>query len=594
MLGDLESRARAVIAAAAAGALAVGAWYAADGLARDLGTPRDLHGARHATSAACRRCHPDHQQSWRRTYHRTMTQEATAESVLGDFDDARFEYFGVPAALTRRGERFLMTLGAGAAARTFEIARTVGSRRYQQYLADDGRGQLVRLPLAWHVEEGRWMHMNGAFLTPDPEVAPGAAASRADYERHVVRWNDNCVFCHNVAPDPGMGAEGFETRVAELGVACEACHGPADEHARRNASPLRRYALHVGGGADPTIVNPARLSPERSADVCGRCHGQRKTDDIERFLRRGDPFVPGDDLALYSEPLFVDTTLAGRAVFAPRFWPDGTARLTAYEYQGLLQSPCAQRGELTCTTCHGMHEGDPRGQLRPDRRGDGACAGCHDDLPPDHTRHEPRSSGSRCVECHMPAVVYGLVSIHRSHRIESPDPARQAALGRPDACTLCHVDRDRAWAAEHRERWWPGGGREAPAATALPEVEQALFGGDPIERAVAASALGRSDVAVRRDLGRRLGALLSTLRDDRYPGVRRVAVRAATRLLAAHAPTHAGAPAAFDPTGRPEARARRVAALERALAPLGLTAPAPDLVARLRERSRDVDIEIGE
>ena len=49
-------------------------------VAADLATARDLHGGEFAGSAACRRCHPDHYQSWARTFHRTMTTEATAET----------------------------------------------------------------------------------------------------------------------------------------------------------------------------------------------------------------------------------------------------------------------------------------------------------------------------------------------------------------------------------------------------------------------------------------------------------------------------------------------------------------------------------
>ncbi len=107
--------------------------------------------------------------------------------------------------------------------------------------------------------------------------------------------------------------------------------------------------------------------------------------------------------------------------FRQRFWSDGTARLTAYEYLGLTQSPCFRGGRFTCTSCHTMHAGDAAGQLAPERLGDRACTQCHAEIARDvgaHTHHAPASSGSRCVECHMPRIVYGVLDIHRSHRIE--------------------------------------------------------------------------------------------------------------------------------------------------------------------------------
>ncbi|MCZ7687490.1 MAG: ammonia-forming cytochrome c nitrite reductase subunit c552 [Sandaracinaceae bacterium] len=453
------TRRRLAIAAALALALA-GSVLAARGVARDLATARDLHGAAHAGSGECRRCHPSHYESWARTFHRTMTQEATDTAVLGDFDGASLVYGGVTARMERAGGAFEIAFyGPEGLLSRAQVVRAVGSRRMQQYLARDG-DVLFRLPVAWHVEEGRWMHMNGAFLTPDPEEpAPGARVSREDYYRHVTRWNDNCVFCHNVAPDPGWDAarERWDTEVAELGVACESCHGPAGEHVRLSSSPVRRYALHLSDARDPTVVNPARLDPARSAEVCGRCHGQRITGDVSRFLAGGDPFVPGDRLDEYSRPLARDTPLGGESgAFAARFWPDGTARLTAYEYQGLLQSACA-RGGLTCTSCHGMHEGDPQGQLRPSALGDAACTGCHEELAGRaHSRHEAVS----CADCHMPRVVYGLVEAHRSHRIDSPDPRGD----RPDACTLCHAEETRAWAVRERARLF-GETREGISST---------------------------------------------------------------------------------------------------------------------------------
>ena len=589
----------AVLGLAVAGAAG---WLRAAAIARDLRTARDLHGGPYVGSVACARCHAEHAASWRRTFHRSMTRDASADTVLGDFSGRTLDYLGMRARMSRTSDgAFLIEVRdrRGALAKRWRIERTVGSHRYQQYLAREG-DHLVRLPIAWHVEERRFFHMNGAFLTPDPEpdacgAGYDAPACRAAWERHVVRWNDNCVFCHNVAPNPGLDETTgrFRTEVAELGVACEACHGPGGEHVRINASPLRRYALHLGDARDPTIVSPARLSPERSADVCGRCHGQRITDDVSRFLRAGDPFVAGDDLALYSAPLWRDTPLAGDDdAFRERFWADGTARLTAYEYQGLLQSPCSERGELTCTSCHGMHEGDPSGQLRPLLTGDRVCTRCHEELARPaaltrHAHHAASGKGARCVGCHMPRIVYGLVSVHVSHRIESPDPARDAALARPDAGTGCHADETRAWAARAFAGMCRLRVRRADPEPGPAEGLRALFGGDPIERSVAAASLGRVDVSLSAERRRaRLGALLSAMSNDEYPAVRRIAWHSAAAL----APDAPWEP--FEATATPASRARALAAARRVLR--DVIDPSPALVASLRARARAADISIGE
>ena len=578
----------------------------------DLRTPRDLHQVAFVGSSACRGCHLDHLASWKRTFHRTMTAEATPAFVKGDFGGATLVAAGVRTRLDRAPDgRFQMTFQRpGQPARVATVDRTVGSHRYQQYLTRIG-DSYWRLPVAWSVTEGRWFPMTSAFLFRDPD--PGASGGRppedprpvfggGDFDRHVTRWNDNCVFCHNVAPNPARDPETgrFATRVAELGVACEACHGPGGEHVARNADPARRARLG-GGAADPTIVNPARLSPGRAADLCGRCHGQRLADDVAPFLAHGDPFVPGDDLATESAPLWRDTALHGdRTAFAARFWDDGTARLTAYEYQGLLQSPCAMRGPLTCTTCHGMHEGDPRGQLRAPlaAQPNAMCTGCHQALATAaavgaHAHHDPAGEGARCVSCHMPRIVYGVLDVHRSHRIERPDPGRNAADGRPDACTGCHVDRTAAWAQTAAGRWWgtdryPDAGR-VPAGTAPFE---ALRSGEAVARAVAADALGRASdgSADRRRL--RLGLLAATLTGDRYPAVREIAWRAFRRLAAGPATAELLQRAGYDPAAPAGERTQAVSKLLNAMSGLGMRPPDP--LPTLAGGVADRDLEIGE
>jgi len=276
--------------------------------------------------------------------------------------------------------------------------------------------------------------------------------------------------------------------------------------------------------------------------------------------------VPGDDLARFSEPLWRDTEIGGEALFAARFWPDGTARLTAYEYQGWLQSPCTQRGELSCTTCHGMHGADPKGQVRETathegRLGDGACIECHAEPgTDDHAAHDGQVA---CVDCHMPRVVYGVVAAHRSHRIGTPDvratQGEAPTHGQPNACLLCHLD----WG----ERWGT----------------RALFGGDPIERAVVAAAWGRSPVVDGDDAR---GLLLEAMASDPYPAVRRIAFRALRERIE-DAPDWI----TFDPTGTSEQRRAQVDALAAGIAH---QRPEEAEVAALRATAEPFAIEIGE
>ena len=362
------------------------------------------------SSRQCLACHENHFASWARTHHRRMTQEATPATVQGDFTRANtFDYLGVKAHMTRQGDRFTMTLTlANGQTQVHEIARLVGSRRIEQYLSKQN-GQYTRLPLAYDLMNQRWMSLNGSFFYPDKE--PGSE----NYFQHQAQWDANCVFCHNVKAQPHFkpATRQFDTEVAELGIACGACHGPAATHAEAASSPLTRTLWRWRATPDKHIVNPSKLEATRSLMVCGHCHGQRvptPMNRIQEILGKGDPFDAGADLHQFYQPVERATQI-GAFSFAQRFWHNGAPRLTAYEYQGVLHSQCfvktqASQTPMTCLTCHSMHEGDIKGQIKPENLTDQPCLKCHQQFAPTaalaaHTKHSP-SAGSRCYNCHMP------------------------------------------------------------------------------------------------------------------------------------------------------------------------------------------------
>jgi predicted CXXCH cytochrome family protein len=509
--------------------------------------PLFARGDDYVGASACRACHPDHHASWRRTYHASMTQLPERATVRGRFDGTPVTAFGATATPFERDGRFFFGLPPVGAdgPRDAEVALCVGSRRYQQYFERvDGPSGTVyrRLPLLWHIGDGRWMHLNGAFLEADDD----------DWSKHQAVWNANCVFCHNTGIAPGLkpvgdgGDKRFDTHVADVGIACESCHGPARAHVALYTSPVARYGAELarGGARARAIVDPLRVGQAQSAALCGQCHAQRIPDPIDKiwtFMDTGPTFRPGGVLAGHVTPLTRDTPVPPPGepdTFRQRFWSDGTARLTAYEYVGLTQSPCFRGGTFSCTSCHTMHAGNAAGQLAPDRLGDRACTQCHAAIARDvgsHTHHAPASSGSRCVECHMPRIVYGVLDIHRSHRVEVPDVARDVEGGRPDACTACHADRDAAWAADRMRDFWGARFRRPAArpdgvALETPEALASLHAGDPVQRAVTMAAIGRPDSGV--PAGARGFALANALvgLGDAYGAVRFLARRSAISL----------------------------------------------------------------
>lgn len=434
----------------------------------------------YVSSDKCAACHPSQYDTWHESYHRTMTQVASPETVIPDLDGLELSLFGNHYRVERRGDEFWVEMDdptsppPGVTRRRIErqIVVLTGSHHEQDFWYSTGQDPtLEHFPFVYRIPEQRWVPDNSVFVTP-PITALG----------EPQQWNSSCITCHAThgrqrVPTP----EGVSTHVAEFGIACEACHGPAERHVRSNRNPSRRYEYHFGTTPDSSIINPSRLSHRRSAEVCGQCHGisyPTFSSDEEAIAwdEHGFRYRPGD--ALHESRLFIGTKeslelpvtqafLQQDPTFLDdRFWPDGVVRVSGREYNGLLETGCFERGEMSCLSCHQMHksEGDPRSasewaddQLAPDMDGDEACLQCHDAFRADvekHTHHRAESAGSRCYNCHMPHTTYGLLKAIRSHTVDSPNVEESISAGRPNACNLCHLDRTLLWTAQTMADWY--------------------------------------------------------------------------------------------------------------------------------------------
>ena len=503
----------------------------------------------YAGSDSCRACHPGQYASWRETYHRTMTQAATPGAVAAPFDGRVLRERGRAFAPIRDGDRYyvvevepdrlepLVPEGRWWEGRrnVWRVAMTTGSHHLQGYWVYAVSGRLEQFPFVYLVRDGRWMANSDSFLQPPPE-------EDETLRRYV--WGDECAVCHTTGgPWDSPDEESDEIAVTELGISCEACHGPAAEHVAANASPARRYALHREEEADPTIANARRLDHDRASSICGRCHAIHPEEEIGEGL---NAYLPGDRLAAFTDvtSLF---RLVERARHAPdldgfseserddigAFWDDGTVRVAGREYSGMIRSGCYLDGEMACTSCHSLHRGPPERQIDPEVAGDAMCTSCHPGIGAaleDHTHHRASSEGSRCVGCHMPFTSYGLLSGTRSHRMDGPTASGARTRARPNACNLCHLDRTLGWTADHLADWYGQPRRELPPR---PELEPAgvvwMLTGDAAQRGVVAWHASYPPAVEASDMEAVRTALALTM-EDPYSAVRQLAGRAALDL----------------------------------------------------------------
>ena len=453
--------------------------------------PIEVVGDGYTKASACMECHDEQYESWHDSYHRTMTQLATPDSVMGNFKDQTVTFNGRTYQMTEQGDLCWVEVPASvvqpegknvsATERTqLPIVMSTGSHHMQVYWFPMGQGRMLgQFPLVYLKQEDRWVPRKSCFLEPPTD--------QTDIE--VGRWNNTCLQCHTTNPKQLLSRDFvFDTKVSEFGISCEACHGPGEEHiafqrarsgdsdgsskSSGNQTDSNSHFAEVTQQADP-IINPRNLDHRLSSQVCGNCHAMATHLD-PATRNNGHTFRPGQELSesrhLYrcnpdSEALLKRQGQDPDAFYDSVFWDDGMIRVTGREFSGLSESPCYLRGKMSCISCHAMHHetGDERStedwandQLAMDMDGDHGCTQCHtaDDYGESHTHHDLDSSGSRCYNCHMPHTSYGLMKANRSHQLFSPNVAKDKAAGRPNACNLCHLKETLDWTANQLASWY--------------------------------------------------------------------------------------------------------------------------------------------
>jgi predicted CXXCH cytochrome family protein len=477
-------------------------------------------------SSSCAKCHDVEHMQWTNSLHIKMTKPIAEATVVGDFRDGtkfadhdRSYTFG-----SKDGKPYVSVSFGGRAPETFSVDYTLGAKRYQGYLSTLPEGRIYVLPVFWHIASRRWVDWKE--ITPIPDGA------------HDIRqiWNANCFNCHgtNIVQGYDVAAKKYNSTWTEMGIGCEACHGPGRQHValmdawEKDPASKPKYdnsSKNKQLSEILKIFSVKSSQPRRIYDTCAYCHGNKRNAFVG--FKGGDRFADYAMPFLISDPI-PDNDLQGE------FWPDGRPN-RFNRPQALALSGCFKAGAIACTSCHVAHgsrnDFSLKVNIHQGRTGDLLCTQCHTapkapspkpQVPSPsftgagleaHTFHKADSAGSRCISCHMSDVNWRLLIRRRDHTFQPPVPENTTQFGIPNACTTCHDDRTPEWAARQMNEWWGDGARRAGAVTLADTLYRAGSGDTTVLPGLAKLAVDRSQgFIIRASAADYIGRLISEWR----------------------------------------------------------------------------------
>jgi cytochrome c554/c'-like protein len=197
-------------------------------------------------------------------------------TVLGDFNDVSVTFKGVSARFTQSdGDFFVETQGEDGEVRNFKVAGVVGVEPLQQYLLETEPGKLQTLDIAWDVPGERWY-----FVFPDQVRPPGDGLH---WTGSYKSWNARCADCHVTGFEKNYDllTGSYASTQAEIGVGCEACHGPGKAHQEWAEDP-EGYDPALWPGLSPIglTIDYSAGDPETEIQQCAACHSRREAFEV--------------------------------------------------------------------------------------------------------------------------------------------------------------------------------------------------------------------------------------------------------------------------------------------------------------------------
>ncbi|MFZ0635087.1 MAG: cytochrome c3 family protein [Candidatus Acidiferrales bacterium] len=427
----------------------------------------------YAGSEACKSCHGGIYRAWSQSGMSKMFRPYAAQNVIGDFEKNNEFFLGddeiyrggelkiVPgpnrtpyAKMTvHDGRHFFSIKQSDGQWHNYPVDYTIGSKWQQAYATQLANGEIKVFPIQYNAVTKQWVNFW--------KIIDEAGSARADLRNWEnfdpsTTYQTNCAICHTSQLRDLNGGDppSIHREYREPGIDCEMCHGPSERH----IAAMNGDETYNKAPLDPP-VDFAKINNREFIAVCSQCHMQSALrvpgprGEIN-YSRAGQFFMK------YESIPFDEFSRKG-------FYKDGRFRQTTFIVESLERSQCFVKGQVTCATCHNPHSHDESSNLtslkfpgEPDRM----CTGCHAQFldksaAATHTHHSPESEGSRCVSCHMPKIMDAVLMRARTHKIDSiPSAEFTIRFGQeesPNACLLCHSQKDAGWVKEEMQKWKP-------------------------------------------------------------------------------------------------------------------------------------------
>ncbi len=389
--------------------------------------------ATYVGGSACIDCHQQQAMDWHGSDHDLAMDLATDGTVLGDFNGATLEHYGITSRMFRDGDKFMVsTEGPAGTMDDFQVKYVFGVDPLQQYMVEldppggdgQGIGRVQVLRISWDTRRKKWFYLSPPDV--DEKLSP---EDPLHWTGVAQNWNHMCADCHstNVVKGYDFKSQRYHTTFSDIDVSCEACHGPGSLHVqlanRRSLFWDRRH----GYGLVRMKQEPAGVQIQ----ACAPCHSRRN------LLKAG--YTCGANYYdYYDNSLLTPTT----------YYPDGQILDEVYVFGSFLQSKMHAKG-IRCTDCHQPHSAKVKHEDNQ------LCTSCHQHDPakydtPAHHHHPPGSTGALCIDCHMLPMPYMDIDLRRDHSFQIPRPDRSVELQTPNACVACHLD-DSVLPADQRQ-----------------------------------------------------------------------------------------------------------------------------------------------